>query len=163
MSLQLQPGLALVGDRWPLEDGCPFPFGSPLPFGLTGKDLIVEDGSVALGVRPSIFRELMGLLLLDLALLNSALGSSSSSSMPSSIKTCEVPFFFADRVIGPKYPSCGASCFSDGVGEGEITLGVAGTGFEDDRAIVKGGSEGIKMAPVTARPKSATRTSQEVE
>lgn len=43
------------------------------------------------------------------------------------------------------------------MGEGEITLGVAGIGFEEDRDMVKGGSEGIRMAPVTRRPKSATR------
>ena len=60
--------------------------------------------------------------------------------MPSSIGKA---FFFADLVTGPKYPSTDLSRVSEGVGEGEMTLGVAGTGVEDDRDMVKGGNEGI--------------------
>ena len=44
-----------------------------------------------------------------------------------------------------------------------MTLGVAGMGFEDDRDIVKGGKEGIRIAPVKSRPISAACRSQEVE
>jgi hypothetical protein len=69
----------------------------------------------------------------------------------------DAAFFFADRVTGPKYPSCDLSRDSDGVGDGEITRGVAGMGFEEDRDIVKGGNEGIRIAPVTRRPKFETR------
>lgn len=41
-----------------------------------------------------------------------------------------------------------------------MTLGVAGTGFEDDRDMVKGGSEGIRMAPVSIRCKLGRPKSQ---
>jgi hypothetical protein len=97
---------------------------------------------------------------LDLALRKSLL-TSPSSSISSSIGAAA--FFFADLVTGPKYPSCELSRASEGVGEGEITLGVPGMGFEDDRDMVKGGSEGIRIAPVNSLPISATRRSQEVE
>jgi hypothetical protein len=63
-------------------------------------------------------------------------------------------------VTGPKYPSCDASRDSDGVGEGEITLGVPGTGFAGD--MVKGRREGIRITPVRARLISATLRIQEV-
>jgi len=150
-----------VGERWPFVK-CPFT--SPLPFGCRGDGFAVADGVVVLaGVRPLIFRTRIGLLLFDLARLNSALVSS-SSSISSSIGASETAcFFLADLVTGPKYPSCDASRLSEGVGEGEITLGVAGMGFEDDRDMVKGGREGIRMAPVTRRPIAATRRIQEVE
>jgi hypothetical protein len=36
-------------------------------------------------------------------------------------------FFLAERVVGPKYSSCASSINSEGVGEGEMILGVAGT------------------------------------
>lgn len=101
-------------------------------------------------VRPEIFRALIGLRLFDLALLSSALTSSSSSSISSSIGASDAACFFrADLVTGPKYPSCEVSRLSEGVGEGEMTLGVAGIGFDDDRDIVKGGREGIRIEPVT--------------
>jgi hypothetical protein len=106
------------------------------------------------------FRILMGLRLLDLALRKSPFPIP-SSSIPSS--SSAAAFFFADLVTGPKYPSCELSRVSDGVGEGEMTLGVAGMGFEDDRDIVKGGKEGIRIAPVKSRPISAACRSQEVE
>jgi hypothetical protein len=78
MSLQLQPELAAVGERCPFEI-CPF------PLDIIGAGLVVEDETVAFaGVRADTFRARMGLLLFDLALLNSAL-ESSSSSMPSSM------------------------------------------------------------------------------
>jgi hypothetical protein len=102
----------------------------------------------------------MGLRLLDLALRKSLL-TSPSSSISSSIGAAA--FFFADLVTGPKYPSCEFSRASEGVGEGEITLGVPGMGFEDDRDMLKGGNEGIRIAPVNSLPISATRRSQEVE
>jgi hypothetical protein len=86
------------------------------------------------------FRILIGLRLLDLALRNSLFTSPSSSILSSSATAA---FFFADLVTGPKYPSCELSRTSEGVGEGEMTLGVAGIGFEDDRDMVKGGKEGI--------------------
>jgi hypothetical protein len=66
-----------VGERCPFGT-CPFPLddiGGPL-----GEDEIVP----FVGVRVGTFRALMGLLLFDLALLNSAL-KSSSSSIPSSM------------------------------------------------------------------------------
>jgi hypothetical protein len=107
------------------------------------------------------FRILIGLRLLDLGFRKSpfTIPSSSISSSP----TGTAAFFFADLVTGPKYPSCELSRASEGVGEGEMTLGVAGMGFEDDRDMVKGGKEGIRIAPVKSRPISVTRTSQEVE
>lgn len=111
---------------------------------------------VALAVT---FRTLIGLRLLDLALRKSPFTAPSSSISSSSGIAA---FFFADLVTGPKYPSCELSRDSEGVGEGEMTLGVAGMGFED-RDMVKGGKEGIRMAPVKSRPISATRRSQEVE
>jgi hypothetical protein len=78
MSLQLQPELAAVGERCPFGT-CPF------PLDVIDGPLVVEDETVAFaGVRVGTFRALMGLLLFDLALLNSAL-ESSSSSMPSSM------------------------------------------------------------------------------
>ncbi len=106
------------------------------------------------------FRILIGLRLLDLALRKSPFPIP-SSSIPSS--SSAAAFFFADLVTGPKYPSCELSRVSEGVGEGEITLGVAGMGFEDDRDIVKGGKEGIRIAPVKSRPIFAAFRSQEVE
>jgi hypothetical protein len=36
-------------------------------------------------------------------------------------------------------------------------------GFEDDRDMVKGGNEGMRIAPVKSRPISATRKIQEPE
>jgi len=44
-----------------------------------------------------------------------------------------------------------------------MTLGVAGTGFEEDRDMVKGGKDGIRIAPVNSRWKSVTFASQLVE
>lgn len=101
ISLQLQPGLAFEGER------CPF---IAFPFGVIGGGLFAEDATNAFAaVRPLTFRTLIGLLLFDLALLNSALGSSSSPNS-SSIGTGDVTLFFAaDLVTGPKYPSCDPS------------------------------------------------------
>jgi hypothetical protein len=134
-----------------------------LPFGVIGGgfSVVVDVVFVFAGVRPETFLILMGLLLFDLALLRSAF-TSSSSSRSSSIGSGAF-FFFADLVTGPKYPSCEASRASEGVGEGEITLGVAGTGFEEDRDMVKGGREGIRIAPVKRRGRSVTLASQLVE
>jgi hypothetical protein len=151
-SLQLQPVLALDGDRWPLDSfACPFPF-------TNGADFCTGVGFVDfVAVRPDIFRALMGLLLFDRALLRSSFGSSSSSRSSSIGAGVDAAFFFADRVTGPKYPSCDVSRDSEGVGDGEITLGVAGIGYDEDRDMVKGGNEGIRMAPVKRRPKFVTR------
>jgi hypothetical protein len=136
-----------------------------LPFGVIGGGFsVVVDAIFAFaGGRVETFRILMGLLLFDLALLRSAFTSSSSSRSSSIGSGVAAFFFFADLVTGPKYPSCEASRASEGVGEGEITLGVAGTGFEEDRDMVKGGSEGIRMAPVNRRWRSVTLASQLVE
>ena len=95
MSLQLQPGLALEGDR------CPFvaftwPF---VPFGVNGAGFAFGAELVA-GVRPESLRSLFGLLLLDLARRNSALESVSSSNS-SVIGWDAVAFFLADLVMGP--------------------------------------------------------------
>jgi hypothetical protein len=97
MSLQLQPGEALDGDRWPFD-----PFALPFtPFGDSGAGFAFGVGVVA-EVRPVSLRVLIGLLLLDLARLNSALESVSSSSS-SVIGICAaVAFFLADLVTGPK-------------------------------------------------------------
>jgi hypothetical protein len=153
MSLQLQPKVpfALAGERWPLA-ACPF------PFSITGSSGIVDGFGVALAVT---FRILIGLRLLDLALRKSPF-TSPSSSISSSSSSSIAAFFFADLVTGPKYPSCELSRDSEGVGEGEMTLGVAGIGFED-RDMVKGGKEGMRIAPVKSRPISATLRSKEVE
>jgi hypothetical protein len=43
-----------------------------------------------------------------------------------------------------------------------MTLGVAGTGLSD-RDMVKGGNDGMRIAPARWRPTSATRMSQEME
>lgn len=72
-------------------------------------------------------------------------------------------FFFADLVTGPKYPSCDFSRASDGVGEGEMTLGVAGMGYEDGRDMVNGGRAGIWIVPVKRRPISVARRSQVIQ
>ena len=45
-----------------------------------------------------------------------------------------------------KYPSCD-SFVSEGVGEGEMTLGSAGTA-DERRDMMKGGSDGLRIAPV---------------
>jgi hypothetical protein len=50
-------------------------------------------------------------------------------------------------VIGPKYPSCDASMISEGVGEGEITLGVAGILFLVGKGISKVGRDGCIITP----------------
>jgi hypothetical protein len=104
ISLQLQPGLALAGERWPFV-AFPFPFGvNSIGAGLG----VATVATVAFAeVRLVIFLVFIGLLLRDLALLNSALESELSS--------------ISSIVVGPKYPSC-ASLASEGVGEGEITV-----------------------------------------
>ena len=98
ISLQLQPEEALVGER------CPFVV---LPFGVIGRGfaVVVEAMFGFAGVRPEIFRILMGLLLFDLALRRSALTSSSSSRSSFIGSGVAAIFFFADLVTGPKYPS----------------------------------------------------------
>jgi hypothetical protein len=119
MSLQLQPELALAGDRWPFDT-------FPLPFVAPGAgDASVAGCATALAaVSPDSLRALTEILLLDLALPMSLLESSSISS---SIGAWADAFFFlADLVVGPKYSSCDSSFTSDGVGEGEMTLGIAG-------------------------------------
>jgi hypothetical protein len=124
-SRQLHPVFtALDGDK------CPF---VALPFAVVGRLLPEETATLALASdNPLIFRTLIGSLLLDLALLSSRLGSDSSSSTPSSICAGALMRFFADeRVTGPKYPSWAPSRLSEGVGEGEITLGVAGIWYCD--------------------------------
>lgn len=75
---------------------------------------------------PLVLRTLTGLLLFGLGLLPvaSVLESDDSSSRPSAMAWGVFTRFLADaRVIGPEYPSCDVS---EGVGDGEITLGVAG-------------------------------------
>jgi hypothetical protein len=136
-----------------------------LPFGVIGGgfSVVVDVVFVFAGVRPETFRIRMGLLLFDLALLKSAFTSSSSSRSSFIGSGVADFFFFADLVTGPKYPSCDDSRASEGVGEGEMTLGVAGTGFEEDRDMVKGGREGIRIAPVIRRWKSVALASQLVE
>lgn len=149
ISLQLQPGLADVGERCPF-DSLPFPL-------VTGKGA----GFVVLAdVRLDIFRVRIGLLLFDLARSSSELKSSSSSS---SLIEGEInPLFLADLVTGPKYPSCEDSRLSDGVGEGEMTLGVAGT-FAELRDIVKGGSIGNLIIPREICDRSRNRERKNVE
>ena len=114
MSLQLQPELdALAGER------CPFVVFS-FPFGVKSTGAGLGFTAVAFaGVRPGILLFFIGLLLLDLALLNSAL-ESELSSISSIGVCCALALFLADLVMGPKYPSW-ASFASEGVGDGEIT------------------------------------------
>jgi len=118
ISLQLQPGLALAGERWPFV-AFPFPFGvNSIGAGLG----VATVATVAFAeVRPVIFLVFIGLLLRDLALLNSALESELSSISSIIGACCAIAFFLALLVVGPKYPSC-ASLASEGVGEGEITV-----------------------------------------
>jgi hypothetical protein len=109
---------------------------------------------------PLIFRARIGLLLLDLALHRSGLVSDSSPSIASSIfNGVETRFRVDERVTGPKYPSCELSWLSDGVGEGEITLGVAGIW---DCAIVqlKAGRGGYLTTPEMMRWILVTRRMQ---
>ena len=100
ISLQLQPGLALEGER------CPF-VTFPFPMGVIGGGIVEDEDVVDFdAVKPDNCRTLMEFLLFDLALRNSAL-ESSSSSISSLIGTCVAAlFFFEDLVTGPKYPSC---------------------------------------------------------
>lgn len=155
ISLQLQPDpLALSGERWPF---IALPFGTRFDWGVAASlavDFVV--------VRAAGFRVLIGLRLLGLALLSSAL-TSSSSSISSLIAVCAAAlcFFLADLVIGPKYPSCD-SRVSEGVGEGLMTLGVAGMGFEEFRDIVKGGKSGARITPVKSPTISGTLRSQKL-
>ncbi len=160
MSLQLQPEpLALSGERW-LFVALPF---VALPFTAGVGGSVISGLVVAFAiVRPDTFLALIGLLLLDLALLSSAL-TSSSSSISSWIAASDAAacFLFAERVIGPKYPSCD-SRDSEGVGEGLMTLGVAGMGFEEDRDILNGGSRGDRITPVKSPTISGTLRSQKL-
>lgn len=84
-----------------MGERCPF---DVAPFGVTGGGFVVtvEDVVALAGVWAVTFRILIGLLLFDLALLRSALVSSSSSR--SSCIGCGVAalFFLADLVTGPK-------------------------------------------------------------
>lgn len=124
ISRQFQPELALIGERCPFVD-FPFEFSST---GIDFESKVVGAVDDFVAVRAVILRFLTGLLLFDRALLVSD-PESVFSSMPSSSSTgvCNAaPFFLADRVTGPKYPSLVESLASDGVGDGEITLGVAG-------------------------------------
>lgn len=112
-------------------------------------------------VRPEIL-SLIGLRLLDLA-LRSSVPESVSSSISSFIGTRETAaFFLADLVTGPKYPSFDDSLVSEGVGDGEITLGVAGIRSDED-GITKGGRDGIRTVPVRIRVRSVAWRGQEVE
>ena len=143
MSLQLQPELALAGDRWPLDI-------FPLPFITSGAGDISVAGCVTAlaAVSPDSFRARPDVLLLDRALSMSLLALSISSSTPSSIGTWAAAFFFlTDLVVGPKYSSCDSSFTSDGVGEGEMTLGVAGI-ETDECGMLKGRKEGVLTTPV---------------
>ena len=154
-SRQLQPELALAGERWPFVSGR-FPFSAAAIasfFGVKG----VIDGLA--DVSPAIRLFLSGLLLRDLA-LRSTLESVSSSISSSMGAGDDDAFFFADLVTGPKYPSFDDSLDSDGVGEGEITRGVAGTLFEDAKDMLKSGREGTCVVPVRARARFVTRASQ---
>lgn len=123
----------------------------PLPFCSFGNgDGLLAGVSEILEVRP-VMPFLIGLRLLDLALRSSSL-ESVSSSISSSIGSCDAAaFFLADLVIGPKYPSFDASLVSEGVGEGEITLGVPGIWFVEERGMVKGGKDGSLITPERTR------------
>jgi hypothetical protein len=138
---------------------CPF----PLSFGEAIDPSDKESGfSFAFSLALDTFRVATGVLLLVLALLSCGLISiSSSSSISSSINGCDASsFFLADLVTGPKYPSCDASLVSEGVGEGDMTLGVPGTGFEKDRDILKGGRGEVRIAPAKRRPIIGSGSSQ---
>jgi len=105
------------------------------------------------GVEPGIFAVFIGLLLLDLALLDDSALVPELSSISLIIGVSTALFLadlVADLVIGPKYPSC-RSLLSEGVGDGEITLGVAGICFADDKAIMKGGKQGVRIDPLKIR------------
>lgn len=160
-SLQLQPDFALVGDR------CPF---VAFPFVLlvsSGRSLSVGLGDffAALTVEVADFRRLRGLRLLVLDLSNSiaeSSGSVSPSSIPSSMgSVCADNLFLADLVIGPKYSPLWDN--SDGVGEGDMTRGVAGIS-ENDLDIAKSGKQGTGITPASGRrPKAKTRNREMVE
>jgi hypothetical protein len=145
MSLQLQPGLALDGERYPFV-----PFSFPSLSGVTaiGDGLVVDGVAGALALDCFFF--FVELLLFALALLDSLLESSSISS---SIGTCDaILFFLADLVTGPEYPPCDSSFLSEGVGEGEITLGIAGIMLDEEYDMLKGGREDMRMTPVRTGP-----------
>jgi hypothetical protein len=156
ISLQFQPKLALAGERCPF-DTFPLPFATA---GIGGVSITVCVAEVLATVRPDILSTLKGLLLLDLALLKSLLESSSISS---SIGVWAATLFFlADLVMGPKYPFCDSSFTSEGVGEGEMTLGVAGIEL-DEYVMLKGCKQGIRITPVKMSAICEARRNQWVE
>src|SRR4051794_7985368 len=129
-SLQLQPVyIAGVGGK-----RCPF----DLVAAFSGRSPFVN-GAEAIGVWPfatglavgfvdvslASFLVSIGLRLRVRALRRSGLSSSSRSSSTGFGVVNRL--LAADLVVGPKYDSRAAASFSDGVGLGEITRGVAGT------------------------------------
>lgn len=98
-SLQLQPGLALVGDRCPFT--CPLPFGANEAGFCFGVDFVVD-------VRALILRVCAGLRLRVRARRRSSWSSSISSSIGSG--DCAA-LFFADLVVGPLYSLLAVSHF----------------------------------------------------
>lgn len=119
-SRQLHPVLlALEGER------CPF---VGAPFEVVAESFFDKEASVGfVSDKLLIFRTLRGVLLFDRARLKSGFESSSSSSTLSSIfPGVLIRFLVDERVTGPKYPSWDDSWVSEGVGDGEITLGIAG-------------------------------------
>lgn len=142
ISLQLQAELALAGER------CPFDaFPCPLKAAAGVDSFFSVAGALpVLLVGLGNLRDLKGLLLLLFvrALPTSPLESSSTSS----IGACDATLFFlADLVIGPEYSSWKSSLLSEGVGEGEMTLGMAGMELEAS-GILKGCKEDIRITPV---------------
>jgi hypothetical protein len=140
MSLQFQPELALAGERWPFDA-----FALPFVGSCAGEAAVPLCVALLAAISPAGLRDLREDLLLDLALPMSLLESSSISS--SIAAWADALIFLADLVVGPKYPSCNSSFTSEGVGDGEMTLGVAGT-EADEWGMLKGCRQGVRITPV---------------
>lgn len=126
---------ASAGERKPFDLPAAAPFG-----GLeTGSGAFLRLVECERPFTRGIWRSIWGLRLLVRARESS--GSSSDvlfASSCSSIGSTELTRATFDRVSGPKYPSL--LFLSDGVGEGDITRGVAGT-CDCEVAIVSEGAE----------------------
>lgn len=130
------------------------------PFPFTFRSVLDSAGSgIVSSLGGSFEYDFLDISRLGLLLLDLARPESSSPSISLFVDCWVASFFLADLVIGPKYPSC-VSRVSDGVGEGEMTLGVPGIGF---KAMVKGGRVETRITPVKTRPMSATLRIQDVE
>ena len=88
--------LAAAGERCPFEIAFPFPFGTAKGAGLA----LAFGAAVVAAVKGLSFWDFIGLLLLDLARLNSSFESDSPSTSSVIAACAAVAFFLADLVMG---------------------------------------------------------------